>query len=242
MARKRYDDDDHTRESHERWLISYVDFITLLFAFFVVMYAISVVNTGKYKALSDALGDAFGGRPEVPQASSTIEQLPLTSIIARKRAEAARRERERLNTLARELNASLAPLIQNGQVRVTQTARGVTVEINAKVLFEEGQAALGGEARTTLGTVASLLKGEPHAIEVEGHTDNLPIANPAFPSNWELSSARASSVVRLFIDSGVAEGRLTAVGHAANRPLAPNTDEAGRARNRRVAVTILAAM
>ncbi|MGJ9418195.1 flagellar motor protein MotD [Massilia sp. CMS3.1] len=241
MARRRYDDQDD-RESHDRWLISYADFITLLFAFFVVMYAISVVNVGKYRVLSDALGDAFGGRPDVPQASSTIEQLPLANLIARKRADAARRERERLNTLARELNASLAPLVKNGQVRVTQTGRGVTVEINAKALFEEGRAALGGEARATLGTVASLLRNDPHAIQVEGHTDNLAIANPAFPSNWELSSARASSVVRLFIDSGVAAGRLTAVGHAANVPVAPNTDEAGRVRNRRVAVTILAAM
>jgi chemotaxis protein MotB len=240
MARKRYDEDEDAGASHERWLISYADFITLLFAFFVVMYAISVVNTGKYKTLSDALGDAFGGRPETPQASSTVEQLPLTNLIARKRADAARRERERLNTLARDLSASLAPLVQNGQVRVSQTGRGVTVEINAKVLFEEGQAALGGEARATLGSVATLLRGEPYAIEVEGHTDNLPIANPLYPSNWELSTVRASSVVRLFIDSGVASGRLTAVGHAANQPVAPNSDEAGRGRNRRVVVTILA--
>jgi len=239
MARKRYDE---SGESHDRWLISYADFITLLFAFFVVMYAVSVVNVGKYKVLSDALGDAFGGRPETPQASTTIEQLPLTNLLARKRAEAARRERERLNTLARELNASLAPLVKNGQVRVTQTGRGVTVEINAKVLFGEGQAALGGEARATLGAVATLLRNDPHAIQVEGHTDNVRIANPAFPSNWELSAVRASSVVRLFIEGGVAEERLTAVGHGANLPVAPNTDEAGRARNRRVAVTILAAL
>lgn len=241
MARRRYDDGDRA-ESHDRWLISYADFITLLFAFFVVMYAISVVNTGKYKALSDALGDAFGGRPEVPQASSTIEQLPLDNLIARRRLEAMRRERERLTTLARELNASLAPLVKNGQVRVIQTGRGVTVEINAKILFEEGQAALGAEARATLGTVAALLKNDAHAIQVEGHTDQVPIANSAFPSNWELSSMRASSVVRLFIDNGVAAGRLTALGHAANQPVAPNTDEAGRARNRRVAVTIMAAL
>jgi len=239
MARKRYDE---SGESHDRWLISYADFITLLFAFFVVMYAVSVVNVGKYKVLSDSLGDAFGGRPETPQASTTIEQLPLTNLITRKRAEAARRERDRLNTLARELNASLAPLIKSGQVRVIQTGRGVTVEINARVLFEEGQALLGGEARATLGAVATLLRNDPHAIQVEGHTDNVKIANPAFPSNWELSAVRASSVVRLFIEGGVAEGRLTAVGHGANLPVAPNTDEAGRARNRRVAVTILAAL
>lgn len=240
MARKKYDEREGGGEQHERWLISYADFITLLFAFFVVMYAISVVNTGKYRVLSDSLGAAFGGKPELAQASSAIDALPLDSLIARKRIEAARRERERLDALARRLNASLAPLVKDGKVRVTQTGQGVKVDINASVLFEEGQAALGGDARATLGTVAGLLKDEGHAIQVEGHTDNLPIANSAYPSNWELSSVRASSVVRLFIEGGIAEGRLTAVGHGANLPLAPNTDEAGRARNRRVAVTILA--
>lgn len=237
MARKKYDDGG---EQQDRWLVSYADFITLLFAFFVVMYAISVVNTGKYQALSDALGDAFGGRPQTPQASSTIETLPLTHIIARKRAEAARRERERLDTLARQLSASLAPLVKDGKVRITQTGQGVKVDINASVLFQEGKAVLGADAHATLGTVAALLQDDAHAIQVEGHTDNQPIANPAFPSNWELSAVRASSVVRLFVDSGIAEGRLTAVGHGANLPVAPNTDEAGRARNRRVAVTIVA--
>ena len=239
MARKKYDE---SAENHDRWLISYADFITLLFAFFVVMYAISVVNVGKYRVLSDSLGEAFGARPGVPQATSTIETLPLTSLVTRKRMEAARRERERLTALARQLNASLAPLVKSGKVRVTQTERGVKVDINASVLFEEGKAALGGDARATLGLVGGLLKNDAHAIEVEGHTDDRPIANPAFPSNWELSSVRASSVVRLFIEGGIAEGRLTAVGHGANSPVAPNTDEAGRARNRRVSVMILASM
>src|SRR5690348_5036297 len=93
-------------ENHERWLISYADFITLLFAFFVVMYAVSVVNVGKYKVLSDALGDAFGGRGAARQANTAVEveALPLSNIIARKRAEAAKRDRERLDLLARKLN------------------------------------------------------------------------------------------------------------------------------------------
>ena len=228
-------------ENHERWLISYADFITLLFAFFVVMYAVSVVNVGKYKVLSDALGDAFGGRGAATTTNTAIEveALPLSNIIARKRAEAARRDRERLDLLARRLNSVLAPLVDSGKVRVTQTARGVTVEINASVLFDEGDAGLTGNARETLGTVASLLKDDTHAIEVEGHTDTTPIANAAFPSNWELSAVRASSVVRLFVESGVQEGRLAAVGRGANQPIAPNDDPIGRARNRRVAVTIL---
>lgn len=239
MARKRYEEGS---ENHERWLISYADFITLLFAFFVVMYAISVVNVGKYQVLSNALGTAFGGKPATPHASTTIEELPLTSLIVRKRQEAARRERERLQVLARSLNTALAPLIKNGKVTVTQTAQGVKVDINASVLFAEGQAELGPEAQVTLGMVAALLKNDSHAIQVEGHTDTRPIANSAYPSNWELSAVRASSVVRLFIDGGIAATRLTAVGHGANQPVASNEMEAGRARNRRVSVTILAAV
>src|SRR5689334_22562720 len=141
--RKRYVEDN---ENHERWLISYADFITLLFAFFVVMYAVSVVNVGKYKVLSDALGDAFGGRGAAATVNTSIEAeplpLPMANIIARKRAEAAKRDRERLDLLARKLNSVLAPLVNAGRVRVTRTGRGITVEINASVLFDEGAAGL----------------------------------------------------------------------------------------------------
>jgi chemotaxis protein MotB len=243
MARRKPFEESH--ENHERWLISYADFITLLFAFFVVMYAISVVNVGKYRVLSDALGDAFGGRGAAGKLDTAValgnpEALPLSNIIARKRAEAAKRDRERLQLLARKLQSSLAPLVNSGKVRVTQTGRGVTVEINASVLFGEGDAALAGNARETLQAVAGLLKDDTHAIEVEGHTDTTPIGNAAFPSNWELSAVRASTVVRLFIDSGVPERRLAAIGRGANVPVASNDDPMGRARNRRVAVTILA--
>jgi chemotaxis protein MotB len=236
--RKRYEED---KENHERWLISYADFITLLFAFFVVMYAVSVVNIGKYTVLSEALGDAFGGRGASLRANTQVEveALPLSHIIARKRLEAAKRDRERLDLLARKLDSVLEPLVKSGKVRVTRNARGVTIDINASILFMEGDAGLTGSARETLRSVAQLLKDDPHAIEVEGHTDNLPIGNPAFPSNWELSAVRASTVVRLFADNGVAERRLAAVGKGANQPLASNDDPLGRARNRRVAVTIL---
>jgi chemotaxis protein MotB len=237
--RKRYQEDV---ENHERWLISYADFITLLFAFFVVMYAISVVNVGKYTVLSDALVGAFNGRGAVPRASAAIdaEQLPLSNILAHKRAEAAKRDRERLQQLARRLNTALAPMVNAGKVRVTQNNRGVTVEINASVLFDEGDADLTDNARGALQAVADLLRDDPHAIEVEGHTDTTPIAGGRYPSNWELSAARASTVVRLFAASGIVDKRLAAVGRAANVPLAANDTPEGRARNRRVAVTVLA--
>lgn len=240
MARKRYDD---SQENHERWLISYADFITLLFAFFVVMYAISIVNEGKYAVLSEALGDAFGGRGAAPQINTRVEPvLPLSHIVNRKRLEAARRERERMETLAKDLTATLMPLVKSGQVRVTQNARGIGIELNASVLFAQGEATLQQDAREVLGAVAGLLKNDQHRIEVEGHTDNLPITNERFASNWELSAVRAASVVRLFIENGVADVRLSAIGHGATRPVAPNDTPDGQARNRRVAVMILASV
>ena len=241
MARKRYD--DGVQENHERWLISYADFITLLFAFFVVMYAISIVNEGKYAVLSDALGDAFGGRGAATQVNTNVEPvLPLSHLINRRRNEAARREQERMGVMARELSATLLPLVKSGQVRVTQNARGISVEINASVLFAQGEATLQQEAREVLGAVAGLLKDAPQRIDVEGHTDNLPITNERFASNWELSAVRAASVVRLFIESGVQDLRLSAIGHGATRPVAPNDTPANQARNRRVAVMILASV
>jgi chemotaxis protein MotB len=240
MARKRYQEDT---ENHERWLISYADFITLLFAFFVVMYAISVVNVGKYRVLSDALGDAFGGRGAAVTANTTVDQtFTLPNIVARKRLEAMRREKDRLTMLARDLTATLGPLVKEGKVRVTQNSRGVSVEINASVLFAPGDATLTGASREALSAVAILLKNDTHEVQVEGHTDDVPIRNPLFPSNWELSAVRASSVVRLFIDNGMAAARLTAVGHGANLPVAANDTPEGRARNRRVAVTIISAL
>ena len=239
MARKRFEEEE---DNHERWLVSYADFITLLFAFFVVMYAISSVNEGKYKVFSNSLITAFNPSSG-PPATTNIENpptLPPPLPLAQRRAqEALRREKEYMTNIARDLKRILAPLVSEGKVRVTQNSRGVSVEINASILFAPGEARLSVESNQALSLVATLLRADTHDIQVEGHTDDMPINNPIFASNWELSSARASSVVRLFIDSGVVEKRLTAVGHAANMPMAPNETTDGRARNRRVNVTIL---
>ncbi len=130
-------------------------------------------------------------------------------------------------------------MVSEGKVKVTQNSRGISVEINASVLFAPGEAKLSPSSDAALKLVASVLAEDKHAIQVEGHTDDAPINTPLFASNWELSSARASSVVRLFAQQGVAAERLTAVGHAANKPVANNLDPEGRARNRRVEITIL---
>ncbi|SFV03085.1 flagellar motor protein MotD [Pseudoduganella namucuonensis] len=235
-ARRKFDDEP---ENHERWLISYSDFITLLFAFFVVMYAISSVNIGKYKVFSDALGDAFGGQGSATPVNTQVLNLPIPNPALKRRTELMRKEKEQMTKLAQDLLSTMAPLVKEGKVRVTQNSRGVSVEINASVLFDPGLAKLTAESREALVAVAGLLKTDTHNVQVEGHTDNVPISNTYFPSNWELSAARAGAVVRLFIDAGMAPSRLSAVGHADNIPVAPNDQPESRARNRRVAVTIL---
>ncbi len=229
----------------DRWLVSYADFITLLFAFFVVMYAISAVNEGKYKIFSTSLTNAFGGpratKPEAGTENSEQGAL-LKSLVDRRNARQAEqllKQQEYMQNVGKELNQVMAPLVKEGQVRISQNGRGVVLEINASALFSQGDAELHRDAMKVLAQAAELLQLGDQAIEVQGYTDNVPIKSSRFPSNWELSSARASSVARLFIDYGVEPARLSVVGSAANNPVASNDTAEGRARNRRIAVTIL---
>jgi len=221
-------------ENPDRWLVSYADFITLLFAFFVVMYAISQVNQGKYKLLSDALIQAF--KPEASlQGTSTADRvMPGEGVRS-----AAEEGKARLDKIAQELVTSLGDLVKTGQVRVTESGLGLAIEINASVLFESARADLMPQAVPVLASLAETLAPLPNDIQVEGHTDNTPITSTRFPSNWELSASRAGSVVRLFNVMGVASIRLVAVGYADTRNIAPNDTLEGRARNRRVTVMIL---
>ena len=232
-------------ENHERWLISYADFITLLFAFFVVMYAISSVNEGKYKTFGASLTSAFGGSSRLETISTVNEQgILLKALVDRRNyrqaEERQRKQQEFMQIVAKNLTQVMSHLVKNGQVKVTTTKRGVELEISASVLFREGEASLQDEAARILAEAAQVLVQSDQAIEVEGHTDSTPINTPQFPSNWELSSARASSVVHLFIQHGVAAKRLTAVGSADNLPVASNDTPEGRSHNRRVTVTLLA--
>lgn len=247
MTRKKYEEEP---DNHERWLVSYADFITLLFAFFVVMYAISSVNESKYRVLAESLGSAFGKPPPAappirapgPAALPVAPPKPFAVLKKRSGDAALRRERAVMTAIARDLLKVLAPLISEGKVRVTQTLRGVSVEISASVLFAPGEAKLSAQSDQALKAIALVLKNDNHAIQVEGHTDNIPISTPIFPSNWELSAVRASSVVRLFTDSGIAETRLVAVGHGSNQPVGPNDTAEGRLRNRRVQLMILSGL
>ena len=244
MARRKFHEEP---ENHERWLVSYADFITLLFAFFVVMYAISSLNEGKYRVLSNSLTGAFSNTKPVPpnQTSATSEDIiklaPLP-MVKQRANEALRKERAKMTEVAKEIMVVLEPLVREGKVRVTQTSRGVTIEINASLLFPTGEAKLSPDSIQALVAIASVLKIDNHAIQVEGYTDNIPIRNSIFPSNWELSAVRASTVARLLTENGVDENRVTAAGQGSKQAVASNDTVEGRARNRRVTVTILAVL
>ena len=233
---------DH--DNHDRWLVSYADFITLLFAFFVVMYAISAVNEGKYRVLANALGDAFGktgsGDLPVPQIATT----PLPPEVKQRtlKQQQAIEEQAHMTDVARNLLDVMGPLVKEGKVRVTQSRRGVSIEINANVLFEPGKADLAPSSLDVLRAVAATLQREPFNLEITGHTDTVPISNSVFASNWELSAVRATSVVRLLADNGIASERLYAIGREASQPIASNATPEGRARNRRVELMILSGM
>lgn len=246
MLKKRKQKIDEHVDNHERWLVSYADFITLLFAFFIVMYAVSSVNEGKYRVLSSSLVSAFKNDNSTPSQSTEFSPI---SIQQSNQADSIKlidnpgilktKKQERMKSMAKNILHALEPLVKDGQVRVAQSSLGITVEINASVLFSPGQAKLADSSSLTLQAVAHVIKGHEHEIHVEGHTDNLPIHTENFPSNWELSSARASSVIRLFIENGVEAHRLTAIGYGENRPIETNETPEGRKRNRRVTVMIL---
>ena len=240
--RRRPDEAHHNRE---RWLVSYADFITLLFAFFVVMYAVSTVNEGKYHVLSDALTSAFRhDRVVSPPPGGFVALSPVPLPIARPPAKAGvslrQQQEQKLQGLATRIVEAIHPLVQTGQVQLRETARGLAVEINASVLFAPAQAVLQPDSIAALQAVVEVLSSVENSIEVEGHTDKQPIATSQYPSNWELASARASAVIRLFIATGLPPERLVAVGYADNRPVEPGDAPEALARNRRVTLLILA--
>lgn len=201
--------------SSDRWLLSWTDFVTLLLAVFAAMYAGASVDLAKANAVAQSVGEAFGGSHK-PHASVGNPVPPEGALIEK------------------ELTEALSQLGLGERLRVLRSVEGIGIDIDAELLFGKGDARLSPAAGRVIAGISQVLKDRPYAIRVEGHTDATPIANSRFASNWELSAARAAVVVRRMMASGVAEFRLTAVGMAANVPVAANDSVAGRSRNRRV--------
>jgi chemotaxis protein MotB len=262
MAR-RHKHEDHV--NHEAWAIPYGDLITLLLAFFVVMYAMSSVNEGKYRVLSDSLVAAFNGAPKTLEPVQVGEKQlgpgadPAISLVRHPMIDSPppraiqllgmtqqasmptdpAQQRDELAGVANEVEQSMSDLIDRELVTVRRHGKWVEVEIRTDILFPSGVATLSPAAVQVLQQLAETLKPFPNAIRVEGHTDNRPISTTAFPSNWELSAARAASVVHLFTRAGMDPARLAVIGLGENRPSQSNVTPEGRNANRRVLLVIL---
>ncbi|HQU27843.1 MAG: OmpA family protein [Nitrospira sp.] len=223
-------------ENHERWLVSYADFITLLFAFFVVMYSVSSVNEGKYKVLSESMVSAFSNSKPVGELS--VLNLPVTknkSIVVKE----APANQDNARSFIKVANAISMAKVPDG-VKITSTERGLSIRIKDDALFESGRASLNPHMKEFLDLVAGLVSDLPNLIAVEGHTDNQPIRSAAFPSNWDLSTARANVLVRYFTEyHGLAPHRFSSTGFAGTRPIETNDTPEGKAENRRVEMIVL---
>ena len=258
MARRKKHEE---HENHERWLVSYADFITLLFAFFVVMYAISSVNEGKYRVLSDTLNAVFsdpvrsknpiqigelsrGQGEESPEPGDPLEptfeiELPDVPDQPPPPPPASADDVKTINDLTQQLTSTLSELIESEDVIITKGDDWLELEIKSRVLFESGEARLARPAVPIIGEIASILQSSANPIQVEGFTDNNPINTPRFPSNWELSAARAASVVHLLDRYGIQPDRMSAIGYGEYKPVADNDTEEGRQKNRRVVLVVL---
>ena len=254
-------------ENHERWLVSYADFITILFAFFLVMYAISSVNEGKYRVLSDTMVEAFSEdlkeAKQLPAPLLTENQQPGDYIFRGENqdqmdisneAESGPAESDQQNesqvseetepaddrlwVLASNLDSSLQSFVDQDLVDINLQGDKIEIQLNSKMLFDSGSTRLSKDARKAFRDIALIVKPLNNQIYVEGHTDNVPIQTLAFPSNWELSAARAASVVEYVTRQGVDPQRLAAIGYGEFRPIADNATVEGRSKNRRVTMII----
>lgn len=264
--------------NHDRWMVSYADFITLLFAFFVVMYSISSVNEGKYRSLTHSLGTAFSNKNEqekvhVPVQTKTpfaaIQPILLDSPAVifkpilldnpaatfkpiafdnqttaeveerRQLSEGILKERKQLGQVSEQLENALKSFIADDLVSVKRNDYWIELEMNSELLFLSGEAALSKKAQSVLKKIVEVINPLPNAINVEGHTDDIPIGTLKFPSNWDLSSARATSVVQAFVNEGINPIRLSAIGYGEFHPIGDNKIEEGRFKNRRVTLVLM---
>jgi chemotaxis protein MotB len=274
-GRRRKKHEEHA--NHEAWAIPYADLMTLLLAFFVVMYAISSVNAGKYRVLSDSLFAAFRGAPRSMQpvqvgdkqvgtgadmnstvvqqavlegkAQSRLAPLPVSAGLqktsgdslapANKLPPQAQAAAAALSRLADQIAQAMNQLVQKDMVTIRRSDFWIEVEMKTDILFPSGSARLANNAINIIEQLGSVLAPFPNPIRVEGHTDNKPIKTALFYSNWELSAARAGSVVRVLAGHGVGPERLAVIGYGEQRPLKANDSADGRNANRRVVVVIL---
>jgi chemotaxis protein MotB len=237
-------------EHHDRWLVSYADFITLLFAFFVVMFASTHADKGHTKALSESIRKAFGGKAAqnskrsrghgaivpLPAAPAQTE-LAAKSKEVRDGAEASLLE---LSSSLENLKSSLKSEVENGAIHLSLEQRGLVISLEAAAFFPSGDSTIKQSAYGAIGKVADVLKRLPNALRLEGHTDSQPISSSRFHNNWELSAARSIAMLQILSEKfGVPPQRMAIVGYADTEAVDSNETEQGRGRNRRVDIVVV---
>ncbi len=263
MAKKKKAPEPEEHVNHERWMVSYADMLTLLLALFIVMFAISKVDAAKFQTFAEGAAEAFGQanvalqgkvgnldggdgilKDQAPNKNSTRPED--IGVLGQKALEKERQrqaevaaEVQKLKDVQAKIERDLARRGLKDSVVIQTDERGLVVNIvTDKVLFDSGKASLRKDGRTVLALIAPSIKGLPNRIVVEGHTDNVPISG-TFRSNWELSQSRASEVLQELLVDGVVKWRVNSAGYADTKPLASNDTDAGRQRNRRVAIVVL---
>ncbi len=215
----------NSKDYINRWVVSYADFVTMLLAMFMVMFAVSQNDT---KQLSTALKKTFG--VEKIQATQPIEKENSSTVYLA----------QQVDTTSQLYEKFKEKFAKNTSLSVVKEKRGIIIRINDTMLFDEGSAIIKPEAKVTLNQVTSELKAIENPIIIEGHTDSTPIKNQQYPSNWELSTARATNIIKYLIENNlISPKRLSAVGYGEYMPISENTSSEGRAKNRRVDIIVL---
>lgn len=227
MPRKRRKLNDS--ENLERWLLTYADLITLLLAFFIVMYSMSKVDNKKFGQVSDALNTVLRGGHSVLRFSLDPDN-PGHGLL----------KLGNLRMVQQKIDEKFKTLGRNEDVQTEITERGLVIHIVESALFDEGSSLLKARAMDVLDLIADQLRGRPNHVRIEGHTDDRPIQTPLYPSNWELSASRATTVVRYYVENhNIPPDRISALGYGEFRPVKANTTPENRAMNRRVDIVIL---
>lgn len=232
MARKKKHEE---HANHERWLVSYADFITLLFAFFTSMYAISSVNEGKFRILSESLSIAFN-----PSLYTSNRVMEGPRFVKEQRSNMEQIASTKSTNNYQKIQSVLKKLESDKRLSLIVDEQRITIRLTESSLFEGGTDRLLPEAYPVLDEIAVVLKELPNSLRVEGHTDNIPVRTAQFPSNWDLSSARAIRILKFFFEKhGFDPAKLSAVGYGEFRPVETNDTPIGRARNRRVDIMVM---
>lgn len=245
---RRKSGEPHT--SHDRWLVSYADFITLLFAFFVVLYASSRADQQKQTEIAHSIQSAFQALGLFPSSvpaqqnsgalADSRESAAPVNVILGDDLSASPEVQQDLQRLQSRLTGLLSNQIAEHVVALRLGRDGLVISLREAGFYDSGSAAPHPASRATLDRIAATLAETPYDLRIEGHTDNVPIHTPQFDSNWELSTARATQLARSFIvDHSFAPARLSAAGYAEYHPVAANDQAEGRSQNRRVDIIVL---